>query len=141
MENLNKQLIKYVELIRKLELVLLENHGFGKEPMFKNAGKIPREGIIKCNNQKVTYKIHGGGCTYEYSNGLILDYDFVSRIGTTINFSPWKFSRFLNTTQTEKEYSQEELVPHLEKMLQEGFLVKNPDGFYFYGVDEDFLKN
>lgn len=134
MENLTKQLLKFVELVQNLELVLLKDHGLHGEPMFKNAGKIPREGYIEYDNQRITYKIHGGGCTYKYDDGLILDYDFVSRIGTTINFSPWKFSRFLNTLQTEKEYSQEELVPYLEQMVEEDLLVKNPDGFYFYGV-------
>lgn len=135
MENLNKdRLIKFIELIQNIELIILESHGLKGEPIFKNAGKIPKEDSISIDNQKVTYKIHGAGCTFKYDSGLILDYDFISEMGTTINFSPWKFSRFLNTVQTEKEYSQEELLPYLERMVVEGLLVKHPAGFYLYGV-------
>ena len=140
MESLTKQLYRFINIIQKLELVLLEKNSLKGEPMLKSAGKIPREGSVIIEDQDVVYKIHGGGCTFTYDCGLVIDYDFVSRAGTTINFSPWKFSRFLNTVQTKKKYTQEELLSYLEEMVEEGLLIKNPDGLYFYGVNPNLLK-
>jgi hypothetical protein len=133
MENLIRLLNSFTNIIEGLEKILLKNHDLEK-PLYENIGKIPRQGIIIYEEQVISYKIHGSGCTYEYKNGLIVDYDFISIMETTINISPWKLCRFLNSIQSDDIYTEKNLLPYLEQMVTRGILVRHPEGFYQFGI-------
>ena len=138
MEILIKKLAQYVQLIKKNEFTILSFYGL-EQPFYKNVGKIIKEGIIRDDTGEIDYKIHGAGCLFKHENGLIIDYDFISEMEMTINFSPWKFTVFLNSLEKEKTFSQEELLPYLEEMVNMKILIKHPDGFFLYGISEQFI--
>lgn len=134
MENLTKELHQFIEHISNIESAMLENHGFCGS--FKdNTAKFPREGKLIINNKTIRYKFHGAGCTFKYENGLIIDYDFVSEMGTRVNFSPWKFNRFLESKRPSLKITQQDLLKQIEQLVSDGLLVKHPKGFFQYGLN------
>lgn len=132
MENLIDLLTEFRNRIVSVELFF-----FNKErvsSMKELRVKLPNSGITNINGIGVKFKFHGAGVTFRMDDGLILSYDFVSEMDSSINFSPWKFVQFLNTYQSEITYTEEKILPFLEKQSKLNTLQKHPQGYYQYGL-------
>ncbi|WP_108807665.1 DUF6896 domain-containing protein [Aquimarina spinulae] len=87
-----EELKKYVDFIREFENSLTSEFDINGNIWNRSGKDFPKSGKVK----DYQYKFHGAGCEV-IKNDIICEYDIAPLNGRDIKFSPWKFSKFIES--------------------------------------------
>ncbi|MEM6320452.1 MAG: hypothetical protein AAF960_22475 [Bacteroidota bacterium] len=134
-------LMDFVRKAKEVELALQRKFSFQENPYLLAGKSFRKKGeIVTINDEQVEIWYHGSGCTFNFSEGIELNYSIAPISENTIKISPWSIHKFTDTSKKYVQLSQKEVLKNYEALEKEGIMSRYMKEFDLFEIHEDWLE-
>jgi hypothetical protein len=88
--------------------------------------KVPRQGVIKFNEEDIGFRFHGGSCEFDFS-GVLVNFELTPPNESHVNFTVWDVYVFIKTSDKEANLDEDTCRSIINKLEIKGLVKKTTD--------------